>query len=88
VLYQKISILPPYWHRRDWNFLWDGGSLRPKNLSVSSLIGIPEGWGSLGKKYTLEVYIAKSLTPRSHCKNRTNCGKIKYLSNVYNLLIS
>ena len=29
VQFQKISILP---HRRDWNFLGDGGSVRPKNL--------------------------------------------------------
>jgi len=29
VQYQRISILP---HRRDWNFLGVGGSLRPKNL--------------------------------------------------------
>ena len=29
VQFQKISIHP---HRRDWNFLGDGGSVRPKNL--------------------------------------------------------
>jgi len=36
VQFQKISI-PTISHKRDWNFLGNGGSVRPKNLKCMTL---------------------------------------------------
>ena len=46
VQFQKISILPPPpHHRRDWNFLGDGGFWKIKKYEemYEALLGFPEG---------------------------------------------
>ena len=48
VQFQKISILP---HRRDWNFLGDGGFWKIKKYKemYEALPEFPEGWGGVKK---------------------------------------
>jgi len=47
VQFQKISILT---HRRDWNFLGDGVSGRPRNLKKCMKLNwnFQRGWGGGG----------------------------------------
>ena len=51
--FQKISILPPPPHRRDWKLRGGGGSQRPKNLKQRIKLNwnFQRGGGSLGKSF-------------------------------------
>ena len=68
VQFQKISILP---HRRDWNFLGVGGSVKPKKFKemYEALLEFPEGWGVLEIKPSVgEVWIFSEITSFKNSK--------------------
>ena len=51
-------------HRRDWNFLWGGGSVRPKNLKKCMKLNwnFQRGWGLEEIPSMVEVWIFSGIT--------------------------